>query len=473
MTRATDGSPIRHDDTPIVATSTASGAGARAMIRTSGRGVLDGLADRIQGEAASLLAQGRRGCSRGLWVMLDGSELPVIIFIAIAPASFTGEDVVEIQIPGNPDLADLIAHEIRDHLEVRLGAARFAGPGEFSARAFFNGRMSIAEATSIAASIAADRDVDLESAERMRRSHGGRTLAGLSHRLLGVVARLEAAIDFTDEEDVIGCTVDELQGSLVPIRTELRDLVEASEVVAEPADRAPRVTLIGLPNAGKSSLFNALLGMERVVVAPAAGTTRDVIEAEITLTATDSSVDHPVSIRLLDTAGIDGTDHSHSTIDQAASAASQQAITDADLILACRTAEDPCLELVQDVPMIDVITKIDLQRPADATPASVATSSLTGRGMTALRSRVAEWAAQRHRGSDAVVGWRTLARTALARTLEALEGLEGQPLDQAPRHPETTVAACRAAAEAVGRLEGEFDPDAVLDLVFGRFCIGK
>ena len=473
MTRATDGSPIRHDDTPIVATSTASGAGARAMIRTSGRGVLDGLADRIQGEAASLLAQGQRGCGRGIWVMADGSELPVIVFIAIAPASFTGEDVVEIQVPGNPDLADLIAREIRDHLEVRLGAARLAGPGEFSARAFFNGRMSIAEATSIAASIAADRDVDLESVERMRRTHGGRAMAALSDRLLAVVARLEAAIDFTDEEDVIGCTVEELQSSMEPIQAELRELVEASEVVTESANRAPRITLVGRPNAGKSSLFNALLGMERVVVAPAAGTTRDVIEAEITLASTDAPIDHPVSIRLLDTAGLDSTDQSLSEIDQAASTASRDAITDADLILACRTAADPRPQITQDTPIIDVITKIDLEAPVDASPASVATSSLTGQGLARLRSRVAEWASQRHLGSDAVVGWRTLARTALHRTEEALQGLEGQPPKHAPLHPETTVAACRSAAEAVGRLEGEFDPDAVLDLVFGRFCIGK
>ena len=473
MTTRTDGEPIRHDDTPIVATSTASGTGARTVIRSSGRGVVAGLADRIRGEAACLPAEGRRGCGRGTWCLSEGLELPVIVFVAIAPASFTGEDVVEIEVPGNPDLARLVADEVREHLETGLGAARFAGPGEFSARAFLNGRISIAEATSIAAGIAADRDIDLESVERMRRTQGGRTLASLSHRLLAVVARLEAAIDFTDEEDVIGCTVDELRTALDPIRTELRALVEAAEVVTESASRTPRVTLVGRPNAGKSSLFNALLGMERVVVSPTAGTTRDVIEAEIALKPLDDLIDHAVPVRLMDTAGIGSAEDPATDIDEAATAASRNAIVEADLILACRTAQDPPRGPGEGTPVIDVITKIDLEAPAMPDPGSVATSSLTGVGLEELRSRVMAWASQRHHGSDAVVGWRTLAETALGRTEEALDLLEDQSRYRAPLHPETTAAACRSAAEAVGRMEGEFDPDAVLDLVFGRFCIGK
>ena len=473
MTTASDGSPIRHDDTPIVATSTASGPGPRAMIRVSGRGVVAGLADRIQGDSAPLLTRGRRGCGRATWCLSDGPELPIIVFVAIGPTSFTGEDVVEIEVPGHPSLADRVAHEVRDHLASGLGASRFAGPGEFSARAFLNGRMSITEAASIAASIAADRDVDLESVERMRRTHGGRTMATLADRLIAVVARLEAAIDFTDEEDVTGCTVQELRHSLEPIQDELQGLLQASEVVTESTSRAPNITLTGRPNAGKSSLFNALLGMERVVVSPSAGTTRDVIEAELVLESSHGSVDHPVSVRLLDTAGLDATEFSSSKVDRAASTASREAITQADLVLACRTAADPSPRIGPERPMIDVLTKIDLEEPVDVSPSSVATSSLTGQGLDLLRSRMAEWASQRNLGSDAVIGWRTLARTALDRTQEALQDLSGQDPEHAPPHPETTAASCRSAAEAVGRLEGEFDPDAVLDLVFGRFCIGK
>ena len=469
-----DGPPVHHDDTPIVATSTAAGAGSRSMIRASGRDVATAIADRIQGDASAFLDRGRRGCGAGTWRMDSGIDLPVIVFAAIAPASFTGQDVLEMQVPGNPTLTDQVAEEIRAHLEERLGDARFAGPGEFSARAFLNGRISIAEATSIAAGIAADRDVDLDSVERLRRTRGGRSMASLSERLVAVVARLEAAIDFTDEEDVIGCTVEELQASLDPIRIELRQLIDASEVVTESSGRAPRITLVGRPNAGKSSLFNALVGRDRVVVSPKAGTTRDVIEAEITLASSDHSIEQALSARLLDTAGIEDTSSEpRADVDLAASVASRAAIVDADLILACRISEDPRIEVDSGKPTIDVITKIDLQGPVDASPASVATSSLTGQGLVLLRSRLAEWASQRHLGSDAIVGWRTLAGTALARTEEALEGLKGQFPDQAPRHPETTAAACRSAAEAVGRLEGEFDPDAVLDLVFGRFCIGK
>ena len=471
MTRTSNGSPLDHDDIPIVATSTATGTGSRASIRASGRDVLVGLAGRVGGEAASLLKDRRRGCTRGRWRLDDGAELPVIVFVAIGPASFTGEDIVELEVPGQPDLATRVATEIKDQLELRLGDARFAGPGEFSARAFLNGRISITEATSIAAGIAADRDADLDAVDRMRRTHAGRSLAALSKNLVSVVARLEAAIDFTDEEDVIGCRVGELRSSLEPIRARLTELLESSEAAIAPTGHVPRIALIGRPNAGKSSLFNALLGTNRVVTSPLAGTTRDVIEGEIDLLVDESAAAPTIRVRILDTAGIGSSPDPESDIDRLTALASRAAMSDADLILACRAAGEKADQLPVDRPVLDVETKIDLLEGSGSGPTG--TSSLTGEGITRLRNTIGRWAAERHRGSDAVVGWRSLATTALEATTEAIEDLEGLTSDEAPPQPETTAAGCRFAAEAVGRLEGEFDPEAVLDLVFGRFCIGK
>ncbi len=473
MIPAADGSRLEPDDTPIVATSTASGNGARALIRASGRDVVRGLADRVSGEASSMFAEIRRGCRRGFWRMDDGSGLPVIVFVAIPPASFTGECMVEFEIPGNPELAEQVASEVRDHLEHTLGTARLAGPGEFSSRAFLNGRISISDAASIAASIAADRDVDLESVERIRGSRGGRALAALSGDLLAVVARLEAAIDFTDEEDVIGCTVGEIRSALEPIHSQLAELLEASEAVGDSTRRSPRVTLAGRPNAGKSTLFNALIGTDRVVTSPVAGTTRDVIETEIAMPCHGSSGGERVMVRLSDTAGIENSSGAVTDPDQAASVASREAMAAADLVLACRIPSDPPFGATAGRQAIDVVTKFDLGGSIERSPTTVTTSSLTGQGLDRLRFLIGEWATGRHRGSDAVVGWRSLAGTALERTDEAIRDLADQETTDAPWQPETTAAACRLAAEAVGRLEGDFDPDAVLDLVFGRFCIGK
>ncbi|MCP4837150.1 MAG: GTP-binding protein [Phycisphaera sp.] len=471
MTRTSNGSPLDHDDIPIVAISTAIGIGSRASIRASGRDVLVGLAGRVEGEAASLLGDRRRGCTRGRWRLDDGSELPVIVFVAIGPASFTGEDVVELEVPGHPNVVGRVAAEIRDRLDLRLGDARFAGPGEFSARAFLNGRISIGEATSIAAGIAADRDADLDAVDRMRRTHAGRSLASLSKSLISVVARLEAAIDFTDEEDVVGCRVGELRSSLEPIRERLARLLESSEAAIAPAAHVPRIALVGRPNAGKSSLFNALLGTERVVTSPTAGTTRDVIEGEMDLRVDESAAGPTIRVRILDTAGIGSSLDTESDIDRSAALASRAAMSDADLVLACRAAGQEADRLFLDRPVLDVETKIDLLEGKDSGP--LGTSSITGEGIDRLRNTIGRWAAERHRGSDAVVGWRSLVTTALEVTTEAIEDLEGLASDESPPHPETTAAGCRLAAEAVGRLEGEFDPEAVLDLVFGRFCIGK
>lgn len=471
MTRTSNGSPLDHDDVPIVATSTAAGSGGRALVRASGHDVTRGLQDRIGGEASSLLEARRRGCASGTWRLDGGAELPVIAFVAIGPASFTGEDIVELEVPGHPNIATRVTSEARDQLEATLGDARFAGPGEFSARAFLNGRISIDEATSIAAGIAADRDADLDAVDRMRRTHAGRSLASLSKGLVQVVARLEAAIDFTDEEDVVGCSVGELRSSLDPIRERLDELLESSGAAVAPAGRVPRIALVGRPNAGKSSLFNALLGSNRVVTSPAAGTTRDVIEADIELAADGSGTGSRIEVKLLDTAGIGPTTDPGSDIDRLSTGASRAAIDDADLILACRAAGDRTEPIHIDRPVIEVVTKVDLIQDHGST--GIETSSLTGEGIDRLRDHIGRWAAERHHGSDAVIGWRTLAATALGATMEAIDDLAGLASDESPPHPETTAAGCRLAAEAVGRLEGEFDPEAVLDLVFGRFCIGK
>ena len=471
------------DGIPIVAVGTASGHGRRTLIRASGQGVITAMADRLTGDAAAACHAEERGFFRGRWRLRSeansGLDLPALLLIAPGPNSFTGEDTVEFEIPGNPALADRVVQELLEHLIQRLGDARLAGPGEFSARAFLAGHLELADATGIAAGIAAERDVELDAAEALRRSESGGRLRRLSDELLRSIARLEASIDFTDEEDVIGCTAGELRSGLNPIAQELDRLLESTAAVTSAVSSLPRVILAGPPNAGKSTLFNALVGEDRVVASPIAGTTRDTIEVEMEL-----PIEGRAAVRrviLVDTAGRPDAGTTKNSLENAAAEATERAIEGADLILDCRPMGSPSdasmksnLPPTDDRRRINVITQVDrLETKFDLDPTAIQTSGTTGIGLDRLQVAISNGLADRPTGGSAVLAWQEMASEARSEVAEAIADLAHLPDPAGPRHPETTADRCRAAVDAIRRLDGGFDHEAVLDLVFGQFCIGK
>ena len=483
MMESPGGDGSHGDGIPIVAVGTAPGHGRRTLVRASGRGVIASVADRLAGTAAEACRTGRRGFFRSRWTLRaipnSSLDLPVLLLIAPGPGSFTGEDTVEFEIPGNPALADRMVQELREHLVDRLGDARLAGPGEFSARAFLAGNLELADATGIAAGIAAERDVELDAAETLRESDSGQRLRRLAEGLLLSIARLEASIDFTDEEDVIGCTAGELRSGLIPIAKELDRLLESTAAVASAASVLPRVILAGPPNAGKSTLFNALVGEERVVASPIAGTTRDTIEIEMELPVDDESAVRRVI--LVDTAGRLEVGITADPLEAAAAEAAQRAIGGADLILDCHPLGSPNAVASESGPpsadesrRIMVITQADRsETDRESDTRAIRTSGTTGVGVDRLLIEISNRLANRPGGGSAVLAWQEMASEARSDVEEAIADLASISDLAGPRHPETTADRCRTAVDAIRRLEGGFDHEAVLDLVFGRFCIGK
>ncbi|MCP4939887.1 MAG: hypothetical protein GY921_11920, partial [Phycisphaeraceae bacterium] len=357
------------------------------------------------------------------------------------------------------------------HFDHRTGHARAAGPGEFSARAFLTGRLTIRDATGIAASIAAARDEELDAADRQRRGPVAAELRAIGDRLADAIARTEAGIDFSDEEDVVGCSVGELRSLLAEIRRGL-DHTEQWLRSSRPAVRdEPLVALVGPPNAGKSTLFNALTGGDRVVVSEIAGTTRDAIEASVALSAGDERR----MIRLIDTAGLGSSADPHQ---EAAEARTRASVEAADLVVWC-VPNDLAADLGPSPASMDRLlelrTKADLPRSPAASAAFLnaehqrldrldITLSREGRpdddeqGVESLVRRIlGRLDADGVNGEPASTeAWRRLQATAVtdgASSVDRVDAiLEGRPDEDGPPMPELVVAELLTALESIRRL---------------------
>ena len=489
----------RHAMDAIVAVGTPIGAGSRSLVRVSGDGVPSAIATVMHGPAAALLGESRRGIAVGrlrLSLAFDGdagnadksdpADLPVIVAVAPHPATFTGEDVVEMQVPGNPRLAAMVRDRLVGVLNAAGVPARAAGPGEFSARAFLAGRLGASDATTIALAIEATRDADLDGVERLRGEDWGAAIGSIRAGLVSLTARLEAGIDFTDEEDVVACTADELRSALAASSATLDRLLTSVGATRGAVSDLPRIVLVGPPNAGKSTLFNALCGAERVVVSPVPGTTRDAIEAVVTLGEEAGHADDEARVRvvLVDTAGVGVTTADAHEV--AAGEATARATDAAAIVVRCRAAGEvlaaPPDDHAHTGDVIDIVTKADLATPDNppdarsARPEAIAVSSITGDGIPELRKRL--WTAiERSEGSDvrqSILGRLERGLRSAVESLEDATAVAGDAEGDGPvPNPELAAAALRSAIDDLGLLDGTLDPDRILDEVFGRFCVGK
>lgn len=373
-----------------------------------------------------------------------------------APASFTGEDVVELHLHGGP----AVLRAASDAL-LKLGL-RPAEPGAFSKRAFLNGKLDLTEAEGLADLVAAETEAQRRQALRQMDGALGALYETWRRALVVSLARLEAEIDFPDEEDVPGESV----AAIGPV---LR--ATAAEIEAHLADgrRGERlrdgieITILGPPNAGKSSLINALSQREAAIVSAEAGTTRDVVELHLDLGG------YPVV--LADTAGLRET---RNAVEAEGVRRARARAERADLKLVVIEAGDalsPEVAALLDQDAILVVNKIDLAAPlsVDVGPAPVyAISAQTGEGLAALvEGLTAAVRARLESASTAPAITRARHRSALEDCRAAI----GRALDGGA--PELVAEDVRLSARALGRITGRVDVEDVLDVVFREFCIGK
>ena len=437
----------------IAAIATPSGAGGVGIVRLSG-------------PAAAAIAH--QLCARALLPRhahhvrfrdADGGIIDDGIALAfVGPASYTGEDVVELQAHGSaPVLRQLLARCCA------LGA-RMARPGEFSERAYLNGRLDLAQAEAVADLIAAGDDRAARAARRALEGEFSMRVDALAERLMALRVHVEAAIDFADEPiETLGGNA--LNRGLAEARAQLDTLLVAAERGRKLRDGLHAV-IVGPPNAGKSSLLNALSGSERAIVTEIAGTTRDLLHETLRIDGFE--------LNLVDTAGLreDGD-----AIEREGMRRARAELRRADLALVVLDARDPDAGLravaadIIGVPQrLVVYNKSDLvERPASLPEGAIAVSARTGSGLDLLHAGLRQAA----EGNAPAEG----AFTARARHVDALRRAAQALVDAsavlAHDHLDLAAEALRLAQDALGEITGRTLPDALLGRIFSTFCIGK
>ena len=411
----------------IVALSTPPGGGLRAVVRLSGPRAVE-LGGALPGAAV------RR-----------------------APRSFTREDTVEVNLPASPPLVDRLLRTLVER------GARPARPGEFTLRAFLNGRIDLAQAEAVEQLISAEGEEDRRASLDQMQGSFSRRLAGIEESVLNLCADAEAAMDFADQDIEIlpaASAVDRARAALAA----LRELLSES-AMRTVTDQRPAVALFGRPNAGKSALFNALTGSD-AIVSGVAGTTRDVLSAEF---------DAGLRARLIDSPG----EQEAAGLDGEAVRRTREAVRRADLLLFVVDASDPGPALPlepQGRPAVLVLNKCDVARDASVRTQfrlreAVWTSAKTGEGLPELRRLVGSMLGLDAPGRSGARFRVSLRQRALLREAEAaLDRAAGA----APGLGMEFVAAdLRSALAAFGAISGRASDEDLLDRIFSRFCLGK
>jgi tRNA modification GTPase len=376
------------------------------------------------------------------------------------PRSYTGQNLAEIHLPGSAPLASAVL----SHCFAR--GARPAEPGEFTLRAFLTGRIDLTRAEAVLGVIDARNSAQLDAALEQLAGGLAHPIAGLRDRLLDLAAHLEANLDFTEEPDVDplsrAALARELDDAAQMLNGIARQLSERERALGQ----APTVVLVGQPNAGKSRLFNALLGRDRAIVSPQSGTTRDYI--------TETCDCDGLSVELVDTAGFDSPDDALNTRAQALRDA--QAAR-ADVLLECCSAEAepaPTSAATLENDRIRVWTKSDLAAPgaaAQSREAFIITSAVSGAGVAELRSTIAQKLRRREDQDGSLSGTGARCRGSLTRASIALQSAATAIIEKGG--DELVAFDLRLAVDELGSIVGAVVTDDILDRIFQRFCIGK
>lgn len=445
------------DQATIFALSSGRGRAGVAVIRISGSKAASVLAAMASPCPSPRKAAFRRIVHPVTRELLDAA---LVLFFA-GPSSETGEDIGELQLHGSPAVVRAVLAALS-----AIPGCRMAEPGEFARRAFLNGKIDLTAAEGLADLIDAETDAQRRQALAQAGGAFARLCDRWRDRLIEARALAEAAIDFSDEGDVSGTAMAEAHTIALSVAMDIETHLAAAhrgEIVRD----GFRVVLAGPPNVGKSSLLNALARRDVAIVSPEAGTTRDVLEVHLDLGG--------YAVVVADTAGLR---EAEGAVELEGIRRTRDRAGSADLVLWLVDATTPDWKPPADLSpgpgrLLVVINKSDLAAvsPPSSSPApAVAVSALTGAGLPDLVAELARHL-QASLGAETPSALPTQARhrAALADCHAALVRVQDQ------RHPGYELAAedLRLAADALGRITGHIDAEAVLGQIFGRFCIGK
>ena len=439
------------DNDTIFALSSGAGMAAVAVVRLSGPGA---------GEALRRLTKGKLPAPRKLVLRTLRSpenDMPIDQALVVwlpGPATFTGEDMVELHVHGSRAVIDLLLDTLG-----RMEGLRPAERGEFTRRAMLSGRMDLLEVEGLADLLRAETRAQHRLALQALRGEGSRRAQTWRRHLVALLALFEAAIDFIDEEDVAAQALAQVDSLLQQVVADMRAAIDASRP-AERMREGVRVAIAGPPNAGKSSLLNWLAGREVAIVSDMPGTTRDVLEARLDLDG--------IPVTVFDTAGLreDTSDRVEAIgIDRA-----RRTLAQADVIL---WMQAPDVEEITapdiDSPLIRIWNKADIDSSPKQLGEWLVVSVKRESGLHTLLDVLRQEVRARFGQTESALFARARQRQAIERAVAELEALLGHsdiPVELAAEH-------VRRAVRALDELIGRVDVEDLLDHIFAEFCIGK
>ena len=447
-------------DETIVAISTALGRSALGIVRISGKNTFTIVARLFR----SRTPLEHRRATLGQWLDVDGEPLDDVVVTAFhGPHSYTGEDLAELSAHGNPNLLQRIIEGVRGC------GARLAGPGEFTLRAVAHGKMDLTQAEAVHDFIEAQTIQQARTALQQMEGSASKRVTPAKKELINAIAHLEAGIDFAEDDVDIP--------NAAAIATKLHSIHEQLNALKSTFDygrllsKGVRLTILGKPNVGKSSLFNRLLAAERAIVTEIPGTTRDVLTETIDFAG--------VPVRLADTAGV------HKTADRVESigvSRSLESVSEADLTLVVLDGSRPIdaddeqvLRKTAELPRRVIINKADLPQALQLQPngiESIHVSAVTGAGFSDLKQAIQEFLMDRRTDlADDFVLTNARQYEALCRATESLGSGEAAVGAGVPQ--EMVLVDLYVALSALNEFTGDVVTEDILDRIFATFCIGK